>query len=85
MSPGDTGKEIWEQALDTFFCGDKELIDYVQATVGMAAIGKVYQAGLQGEAESPESSPSHGPRAYGPVDVQPIAQMDDDIELQWRW
>ena len=43
VSPGDTGKEIWEQALDTFFCGDKELIDYVQATVGMAAIGKVYQ------------------------------------------
>ena len=43
MSPGDTGKEIWEQALGTFFCGDKELIDYVQATVGMAAIGKVYQ------------------------------------------
>lgn len=43
VSPGDTGKEIWEQALNTFFCGDKELIDYVQATVGMAAIGKVYQ------------------------------------------
>ena len=43
VSPGDTGKEIWEQALGTFFCGDKELIDYVQATVGMAAIGKVYQ------------------------------------------
>ena len=43
VSPGDTGKEIWEQALNTFFCGDQELIDYVQATVGMAAIGKVYQ------------------------------------------
>ena len=43
VSPGDTGKEIWEQALGTFFCGDQELIDYVQATVGMAAIGKVYQ------------------------------------------
>lgn len=43
VSPGDTGKEIWEQALDTFFCKDKELIDYVQTTIGMAAIGKVYQ------------------------------------------
>lgn len=43
VSPGDTGKDIWEQALDTFFCGDKELINYVQETVGMAAIGKVYQ------------------------------------------
>lgn len=43
VSPGEKGKDIWEQALDTFFCGDRELIDYVQETVGMAAIGKVYQ------------------------------------------
>lgn len=46
VSPGDTGKDIWEEALHTFFCGDQELIDYVQATVGMAAIGKVYQEHL---------------------------------------
>lgn len=42
-SPGDDGRELWEDALNTFFCGDKELIDYVQQTVGVAAVGKVYQ------------------------------------------
>lgn len=42
-SPGDKGEQIWSDALDTFFCLDKELIEYVQMTVGMAAIGKVYQ------------------------------------------
>lgn len=43
VSPGDVGGDIWEAALHTFFCGDSELIDYVQKTVGMAAIGRVYQ------------------------------------------
>ena len=43
VSPGDAGRGIWEEALNTFFCGDSQLIDYVQKTVGMAAIGKVYQ------------------------------------------
>lgn len=42
-SPSDKGKELWQETLETFFCGDQELIDYVQAIVGMAAIGKVYQ------------------------------------------
>lgn len=42
-SPSGVGKKIWEDALDTFFLGDKELIDYVQQIVGIAAIGKVYQ------------------------------------------
>ena len=42
-SPGDKGEQIWSDALDSFFCSDKELIEYVQMTVGMAAIGKVYQ------------------------------------------
>ena len=42
-SPGDKGEQIWKDALDTFFCSDEELIEYVQMTVGMAAIGKVYQ------------------------------------------
>ena len=46
MSPGNEGKRIWEDALDTFFCGDRELIDYVQMTVGLAAIGKVYEEHL---------------------------------------
>ena len=42
-SPSDKGKELWQETLETFFCGDQELIDYVQAIVGMAAIGRVYQ------------------------------------------
>lgn len=42
-SPGDDGKELWLDALDLFFCGDQKLISYVQETVGLAAIGKVYQ------------------------------------------
>lgn len=43
---GNQGVELWEEALDRFFCGDKELIDYVQQIVGMAAIGKVYHEHL---------------------------------------
>ena len=43
VAPGDEGAKVWQEALDTFFCGDKELIDYVQTTVGLAAIGKVYE------------------------------------------
>ena len=35
--------QLWLDALQLFFCGDQELIDYVQLIVGMAAIGKVYQ------------------------------------------
>jgi len=42
-SPGEDGKQIWLDALNLFFCKDQKLIDYVQETVGMAAIGKVYQ------------------------------------------
>lgn len=42
-SPGEDGKQLWMDALELFFCGDKELIEYVQLVVGMAAIGKVYQ------------------------------------------
>ncbi|MBR4755104.1 MAG: primase C-terminal domain-containing protein, partial [Lachnospiraceae bacterium] len=45
-SPGEDGVKLWEDALDLFFCGDKELIDYVQETVGLAAIGKVYEEAL---------------------------------------
>lgn len=40
--PGEEGKDIWQQALRTFFCNDSELIEYVQQIVGLAAIGKVY-------------------------------------------
>lgn len=41
-SPGDQGADIWQEALQTFFCGDTELINYVQQVIGLAAIGKVY-------------------------------------------
>lgn len=41
VSPGDRGKQIWLDCLDTIFCGDQELIDYVQLICGLAAIGKV--------------------------------------------
>lgn len=41
VSPGDRGKDIWIEALNTFFCSDDELIEYVQKIVGIAAIGKV--------------------------------------------
>lgn len=43
LSPAESGMNMWLEALNTFFCSDKELIDYVQMTVGLSAIGKVYQ------------------------------------------
>lgn len=45
-SVSDDGMDIWLAALDLFFCGDQELIDYVQEEVGTAAVGKVYQEHL---------------------------------------
>ena len=41
VDPSDEGIEIWQDALDTFFCGDSELINYVQDVAGLSAIGKV--------------------------------------------
>ncbi len=41
VSPNTEVSEEWLSALDTFFCGDKELIKYVQLIAGIAAIGKV--------------------------------------------
>lgn len=46
VSPSEDGMDLWEKALDSFFCGDKELIDYVQQIVGLSAIGKVYVEAL---------------------------------------
>ena len=43
ISPSDKGQGLWQETLETFFCGDQELIGYVQQIIGMAAIGKVYQ------------------------------------------
>lgn len=45
-APGDTGEELWLDSLDTIFCGDADLIDYVQQIVGMAAVGRVYMEAL---------------------------------------
>lgn len=45
-APGDEGRDLWEAALQLFFCDDQDLIDYVQETVGLAAIGKVYEEAL---------------------------------------
>ena len=42
----DMGADLWEEALETFFCRDKSLIDYVQRIVGLSAIGKVYVEAL---------------------------------------
>ena len=42
-SPGEKGKDIWADTLQTIFCGDNELIEYVQKIVGLSAIGKVYE------------------------------------------
>ena len=46
VSPDDENMDIWLEAVNSFFCGDKELIEYVQHIVGLAAIGKVYMEAL---------------------------------------
>lgn len=46
VDPSDEGMDIWQDALETFFCGDNELIDYVQEIAGLSAIGKVCVEGL---------------------------------------
>ena len=42
VDPSGDGMDAWEDALQTFFQGDADLIRYVQEIVGLAAIGKVY-------------------------------------------
>ena len=42
VSPGDKGADLWEKQLDLLFCGDRELMDYVQLVAGTACIGKVF-------------------------------------------
>lgn len=46
VSPSEDGKEIWDDALNTFFVNDDALISYVQKIVGLASIGKVYVEAL---------------------------------------
>lgn len=42
-APGDKGMALWLDTLHLFFCGDDELIDYVQRIVGQAAVGRVHE------------------------------------------
>lgn len=42
VDPSGDGMDVWEDALQTFFQEDADLIRYVQEIVGLAAIGKVY-------------------------------------------
>lgn len=42
VDPSGDGMDVWEDALQTFFQRDADLIRYVQEIVGLAAIGKVY-------------------------------------------
>ena len=42
VSPSDKGKDLWEKQLDLLFCGDRELIDYVQLVAGTACVGRVF-------------------------------------------
>lgn len=46
VTPGKQGEEIWNSALDTFFCGDDALKAYVQQIAGLAIIGHVYVEAL---------------------------------------
>ncbi len=46
VSPSSKGEQIWLDCLDLIFCGNRELIDYVQMICGLAVIGKVYVEAL---------------------------------------
>ena len=41
-APGDRGEDIWRDALNTFFCGDQALIEYVQRVAGIVCVGQVF-------------------------------------------
>ena len=34
VSPADADMHLWKEALEVFFCGNEELIDYVQRVAG---------------------------------------------------
>ena len=46
VTPGTHGAEIWDKALDTFFCDNDDLKEYVQMIAGLAVIGHVYVEAL---------------------------------------
>ena len=46
VAPGDDGRDLWLESVNRTFCGDRELIDYVQQIAGLGAIGRVYMEAL---------------------------------------
>lgn len=46
VDPDMAGADLWQQALEVFFQGDRELMAYVQRIVGLAAFGKVFVEAL---------------------------------------
>ena len=44
--PGNEGGDLWNDALQLFFCGDQSLIDYVQMICGLCIVGKVYMEAM---------------------------------------
>lgn len=47
VSPTLNGLEIWNNAVDTSFCSNGELIEYAQEQAGLSIIGKVFNESLQ--------------------------------------
>ena len=43
VDPSNDGKDVFAAALDIFFCGDTDLIRYVQEIAGIALIGAVFE------------------------------------------
>ena len=46
VAPTDQGYDLWQDALNTIFCKNPELIDYVQLIAGMSLVGKVFSETL---------------------------------------
>lgn len=46
LAPEDIPTPMFDDFLDTVFCGDSELIDFVQLVIGSALVGKVYTENL---------------------------------------
>lgn len=45
-NPEAEGSGMWEDFLNTIFCGDEHLIDYMQILLGGSCVGKVYEENL---------------------------------------
>lgn len=46
VSPSTDGMDMWLASLEATFCGDQDLIDYVQQVCGLILIGRVYLEAL---------------------------------------